>query len=203
MYGLPTSTEVKKQLPKKAIYGKFNMSASQRESFDAYIARMGIVGMVSTKTVPALAEGEEVKEIYILAIQLKRKEYDAKNILLLTKLIPQKMVFALHYEEEVQFAIYHTKLITSEWQTSEEASLPLLGLNLGAVWENIVTHIGQIKISEGNSLAEQIKVEEMRTKMKAQIASLTQRLNKEKQFNRQMEINAEIKSLRKQLINLI
>ena len=112
-------------------------------------------------------------------------------------------MFALHYEEEVQFAIYHTKLITSEWQTSEEASLPLLGLNLGAVWENIVTHIGQIKISEGNTLAEQIKVEEMRTKVKAQIASLTQRLNKEKQFNRQMEINAEIKSLRKQLINLI
>ena len=203
MYGLPITTEVKKQLPKKAIYAKFNMPTSQREHFDADIARLDIVGMVSSKTVPALAEGDEVKEIYILAIQLKRKEYDTKNIALLTKLIPQKMVFALHYEEDVQFAIYHTKLITSEWQTSEEASLPLLGLNLGAVWENIVTHIGQIKISEGNSLAEQIKVEEMRTKVKAQIASLTQRLNKEKQFNRQMEINAEIKSLRKQLINLI
>ena len=203
MYGLPITTEVKKQLPKKAIYAKFNMPTSQREHFDADVARLDIVGMVSTITVPALAEGEEVKEIYILAIQLKRKEYDSKNIVLLTNLIHQKMVFALHYEEEVQFAIYHTKLITSEWQISEEASLPLLGLNLGAVWENIVTHIGQIKISEGNSLAEQIKVEEMRTKVKAQIASLTQRLNKEKQFNRQMEINAEIKSLRKQLINLI
>ena len=203
MYGLPTSTEVKKQLPKKAIYAKFNMPTSQREHFDADIARLDIVGMVSSKTVPALIEGEEVKEIYIVSVQLKRKEYDAKNIVLLTNLIHQKMVFALHYEEEFQFAIYHTKLITSEWQTSEEASLPLLGLNLGAVWENIVTHIGQIKISEGNSLAEQIKVEEMRTKVKAQIASLTQRLNKEKQFNRQMEINAEIKSLRKQLINLI
>lgn len=203
MYCLPSTTEVKKQLTKKAIYAKFNMPTSQREHFDADIARLDIVGMVSSKTVPALAEGEEVKEIYILAIQLKRKEYDSKNIVLLTNLIHQKMVFALHYEEEVQFAIYHTKLITSEWQTSEEASLPLLGLNLGAVWENIVTHIGQIKISEGNSFAEQIKVEEMRTKVKAQIASLTQRLNKEKQFNRQMEINAEIKSLRKQLINLI
>ena len=203
MYGLPTSTEVKKQLPKKAIYAKFKMPTSQREHFDADVARLDILGIVSSKTIPALAEGEEVKEIYILAIQLKRKEYDSKNIVLLTNLIHQKMVFALHYEEEVQFAIYHTKLITSEWQTSEEASLPLFRLNLGAVWENIVTHIGQIKISEGNSLAEQIKVEEMRTKVKAQIASLTQRLNKEKQFNRQMEINAEIKSLRKQLINLI
>lgn len=202
MYGLPTSTEVKKQLPKKAIYAKFKMSTSQREHFDADIARLDIVGMVSSKTVPALAEGEEVKEIYILAIQLKRKEYDTKNIALLTKLIPQKMVFALHYEEEVQFAIYHTKLITSEWQTSEEASLPLLGLNFDAVWENIVTNIGQIKISDGNTLAEQIKVEDVRAKLKAQIASLTQKLNKEKQFNRQMEINSEIKLLKKKLLNL-
>lgn len=202
MYGLPTSTEVKKQLPKKAIYAKFNMPTSQREYFDADIARLDIVGMVSSKTVPALAEGEEVKEIYILAIQLKRKEYDAKNIALLTNLIHQKMVFALHYEEEVQFVIYHTKLITSEWQTSEVALLPLSGLNLGAVWENIVTNIGQIKITDGNTLAEQIKVEDVRVKLKAQIASLTQKLNKEKQFNRQIEINAEIKSLRKLLINL-
>ena len=203
MYGLPQSTEIKKQLPKKAIYAKFNMPTSQREHFDADIARIDIEIGVSKATVPALAEGEEIKEFYVLGIQLKRKEYDPKNILMLTKLLPHKMIFALHYEEEIQFAIYHTKLISSAWQSIKEATLLLSGLDLDSVWENIVTHIGQIKISEGNTLAEQIKVEEMRTKMKAQIASLTQRLNKEKQFNRQMEINAEIKSLRKQLINLI
>ena len=203
MYGLPLSTEIKKQLPKKAIYANFNMPTSQREHFDADIARIDIEIGVSKATVPALAEGEEIKEFYVLGIQLKRKEYDPKNILMLTKLLPHKMIFALHYGEEFQFVIYHTKLISSAWQSIKEATLLLSGLNLDSVWENIVPHIGQIKISEGNPLAEKIKVEEMRTKMKAQIAYLKQRLNKEKQFNRQMEINAEIKSLRKQLINLI
>ena len=203
MFGFPSSTEIKKQLPKKAIYAKFDMSASQRERFDADISRIDIVAIVSLKTVPTLAEGEEVKEFYVLGVQLKQKEYDPKNITMLTKFIPHKMIFALYYEDEIQFAIYHTKLITSDWKQTDEATLLLSGLNLDAVWENIVKSIGQIKISEGNTLAEQIKVEEMRTKVKAQIASLTQRLNKEKQFNRQMEINAEIKSLRKQLINLI
>lgn len=202
MYGLPTSTEVKKQLPKKAIYAKFKMPASQREHFDADIARLDIVGMLSSKTVPALVEGEEVKEIYILAIQLKRKEYDAKNIVLLTKLIPQRMVFALHYEEVVQFAIYHTKLITSAWQSTEEARLPLFGLNLDVVWDNIVQSVGKIDVADGNTLSEQIKLEETRIKLKSQIDSLTKKLNKEKQFNKQMEINSEIKSLKKQLVNL-
>ena len=202
MYGLPQTTEIRKQLPKKAIYARFDLKPSQRESFDVDIARIDIVSVVSTSTVPALNVGTDVKEFYLLAVQLKRKEYDNKNIALLTKLIPQRMVFALRFEEQTQFAIYHTKLISSAWQDTEEATLPLSGLNLDTVWENIVTHIGEIEVTEGNTLAEQIKVEDVRTRLKSQIASLTHKLNKEKQFNRQMEINAEKKSLKKQLLNL-
>ena len=174
MYGLPSTTEVKKQLPKKAIYAKFNMPTSQREHFDADIARLDIVGMVSSKTVPALAEGEEVKEIYIVSVQLKRKEYDTKNIALLTKLIPQKMVFALHYEEAVLLAIYHTKLITSEWQliTHDSSLITLQGLNLDTVWDNIGKDIGGIKVSEGNTLSQQIKANEEQAKLLAQIKTL-------------------------------
>ena len=80
MYGLPISTERKKQLPKKAIYAKFDLKPSQRESFDADIARMDIVAVVSSSTVPALGEGREVKAVYVLAVQLKRKEYDLSLI---------------------------------------------------------------------------------------------------------------------------
>ena len=68
MYGLPISTERKKQLPKKAIYAKFDLKPSQRESFDADIARIDIVAVVSSATVPALSEGAEIKEFYLLAV---------------------------------------------------------------------------------------------------------------------------------------
>lgn len=204
MYGLPQTTEIKKQLPKKAIFAKFNMPASQRESFDADISRIDIVAVVSPSTVPAVAQGENIKEFYVLAVQLKRKDYDAKNIALLSRLIPQKMVIALHFEEQVQFAISHTKLITSKWQflTPNSSFLTLNGLNLDTVWDNIVISIGDIHIEGENTLSEQIKIEDVRVKLKAQIATLTQKLNKEKQFNRQIEINVEIKALRKQLLNL-
>ena len=202
MYGLPHTTEVRKQLPKKAIYAKFELKPSQRESFDVDIARIDIVSVVSTSTVPALNVGTDVKEFYLLAVQLKRKEYDPKNIALLTKLIPQRMVFALQFEEQTQFAIYHTKLISSAWQVTEEATLPFSGLNLDAVWENIVKSVGKIDVTEGNTLTEQIKVEDARVKITAQIASLQKKLNSEKQFNRQIEINAQIKALRKQLMEL-
>lgn len=116
MYGLPIATERKKQLPKKAIYAKFDLTTAQREGFDADVARIDIVAVVSPVTIPALSEGVEVKEFYVLDVQMKHKAYDARNILLLTRLIAQNMVFALRYEGQVQFAIFHTRLFTTAWQ---------------------------------------------------------------------------------------
>ena len=196
MYGLPQSTEIKKQLPKKAIYAKFNMPTSQREHFDADIARIDIEVGVSKATVPALAEGEEIKEFYVLGIQLKCKEYDPKNILILTKLLPHKMIFALHYEEEIQFAIYHTKLISSAWTPNEETRLPLSGLNLDNVWDNIVKQIGHIEVQEGNTLTEQIKADEEHAKLIAQIKMLERKMANEKQPRRKREYFEQIKKLK-------
>ena len=199
MYGLPTSTERKKQLPKKAIYAKFDLKPSQRESFDTDVARIDIVAVVSSATVPALSEGTEVKEFYLLAVQMKRKEYDIKNIALLTKLIPQKMVLALQFEEQTQFAIYHTKLISSVWQPTEDAILPMSGLNLDTVWEGIVKSIGQIDVAEGNTLTEQIATNDQRAKLLAQIAVLERKMASEKQPRRKREYFEQIKKLKNQI----
>lgn len=196
MYSLPSSTEIKKQLPKKALYAKFDWKPAQRERFDADIARMDIVAVVSPATLPALAEGTEVKECYVLAVQLKRKAYDSKNLLLLTKLIPQKMVLALQYGTQTQFAVYHTRLITSAWQPTESAILPVSGLNLDAVWENMIKHIGQIEVENGNTLAEQIAADDQRAQLLAQITTLEKKMANEKQPRRKREYFDEIKKLK-------
>ena len=98
MFGLPTHTEVGTQLPKKSIYAKFAMNTAEKEKFDADISRIVIANAVDGRHV---AEGEKVKSFYVLAVQLKRKEYDSKNIVSLVKLINQNILFALTYENEV------------------------------------------------------------------------------------------------------
>lgn len=118
---------------------------------------------------------------------------------ILTKLIPQKMVLALQYETQTQFAIYHTKLISSAWQLTDDATLPLSGLNLDTVWENIVTHIGQIEVEEGNTLAEQIASNDQRAKVLAQIATLERKMANEKQPRRKREYFEQIKKLKSQI----
>ena len=129
---------------------------------------------------------------------MKRKEYDSKNMVLLSKLIPQKMVFVLLFEEQAQFAIFHTKLLTSAWQflTPNSSFLTLQGLNLDAVWENIVTHIGHIDVEEGNTLSEQIATNAQREKILAQIAALERKMAVEKQPRRKRELFEQIKRLK-------
>ncbi|WP_353890272.1 DUF4391 domain-containing protein [uncultured Bacteroides sp.] len=199
MYGLPISTERKRQLPKKAIYAKFDLTTVQREGFDADVTRIDIVAVVSPATIPALGEGTEVKEFYVLDVQMKRREYDAKNILLLTRLIAQHMVLVLRYEKQVQFAIFHTKLFTTAWQPAEQATLSLSGLNLDTVWENIVKEIGQIEVTDGHTLAEQIADDEQRAKLLAQIAILERKMANEKQSRRKREYFELIKKLKEQI----
>ena len=202
MYGLPQSTIVKKrQLPKSKVFEKFDLKPSQRESFDADISRIDVVAVVSPATIPAIAKSENILGIYVLAVQLKRKEYDAKNITLLSRFIPNKVVFALHFEEQVQFAINHTRLITSKWQllTPNSSFLILQGLTLDTVWDNIVISIGDIQVEDGKSVAEQIMADDQRAKLLAQIANLERKMATEKQPRRKREYFEQIKKLKNQI----
>lgn len=47
MLGLPKTTEMSKQLPKKAIYTKFQMNTVAKEKIDADISRITIVNEIS------------------------------------------------------------------------------------------------------------------------------------------------------------
>ena len=54
MLGLPQTTEVKKIIPKRALYSKFQMNTAEQKEFDAAIRQMTIVNEISLRTIPAL-----------------------------------------------------------------------------------------------------------------------------------------------------
>ena len=109
------------------------------------------------------------------------------------------MVFALQYDNRTQFAVFHTKLFTSAWQPTDEAVLPLSGLSLDTVWENIVKGIGQIEVADGRTLAEQIADNDQRAKLLAQIATLERKMANEKQPRRKREYFEQIKKLKEKI----
>lgn len=198
MLGLPKNTELNKQLPKNAIYAKFEMNTAAKERMDRDISRIYIVNEVSASKIN-LNEGAEVKSFYVMSVFLKRRDYDEKNIITLSKLIPQNMVMVLEYENQARLAVFHTKLMQTEWFEKEKLSLELKGLNLDTVWENIIVQIGGLIVEQGNSLDEQIAIDEQRNKLQKEIVRLEKLARAEKQPKKKFELVQAINKLREKL----
>ena len=199
MLGLPKSTEISKPLPKKAIYAKFNMNTAAKDKLDADISRIVIVNEVSPQTVKTLTATEEVPSFFVLLVSLKNKGYDERTIAQLSKLIDQKLLLVLEYKEECRLAVFHTKLLQSGWQKTAECRVPLHGLDLREVWQNIVTRVGGIEIEEGRSLEQQIEADERRAKIQKEIDRLERLARKETQPKKRFEIVQKIQTLKEGL----
>ena len=198
MLGLPKETEMSKQLPKKAIYAKFQMNTAAKKKIDADISRITIVGERAPNIVN-IPTGDEVKNFFVLLVALKKKDFDEKTIVTLSKLIPQNILFVLEFEELSKLAIYHTKLMQTDWKPTEEQRIELQGLNLDKVWENIVVAVGSVDIEQGKTLDEQIKENEKRQKLEKEIAKFEKQARAEKQPKKKFELVQHVKKLRFQL----
>ena len=198
MLGLPKATELNKQLPKNAIYAKFQMNTAERAKIDADISRITIVNEVSPAKIN-IAEGEQVKSFFVLLVALKRKDFDDKTIITISKLIPQNMLLILECGSEAKLATYHTKLMQTDWKRKENLSIELKGLNMDTVWENIIVQIGGITIEQENTLDEQIAVDEQRMKIQKEIDRLTKLAKNEKQPKKKFELVQKIRMLQSQL----
>lgn len=199
--GLPESTKVFNQLPKKQIFEQFRVSPKERKRFDDDIGRLAIVNEISPKTVN-LDKGTKVDSIFFVRIELKNKEYDRKNLILISKLINQSMIFILEWEEQQKIAVYETELIESDWHNSEDFELKIEGINLDSVWNNFIIGIGGIVLEDDNTLIEQISLDTEREKLQERIDALDKRVRREMQPKKKRELWDELKSLRRELEGL-
>ena len=91
---------------------------------------------------------------------------------------------------------YHT-----DWMPEDALHLSIDGLNMDAVYENLVRQITgeKLQTDSGESLKESVERDEKKKQLEKQIAALENKIRREKQLNRQMEMNAELKILKKEL----
>lgn len=194
MLGLPRSTEMHKQLPKKAIYDKFHMDTAAKNKLDADISKITIVHEISPQTIH-IPEGDKVKCIFVLLVSLKQDNFDERNIALLSRLIPQNILLVLEYGGKDKLAVYYKKLMQTEWKVLDEQKFELTGLDLDAVWQNIITSIGGIRIEAGRTLDEQLEMNEKRQKLKREILKYEKLVRKERQPKKKYEYVQKLKKL--------
>ena len=200
MFDLPKSTEIRKPIHKKLIYQKFpaELDGEKRKRFDEDISRITVTNEISEKSIK-IRPTDEVSSIFVIQIELKSKEYNDRNIALVSKLFGQKLLLVLRVDDEYQLAIYETQLLKSEWKKEAEIKLRIDGLDLGTVWNNLVTAVSGISAQDGNTLSEQIGIEAEKERLKKIIVELERKARKEVQSKRKFELHRQIGEYKKRL----
>ena len=130
------------------------------------------------------------------------------------KEIPYHILFILTCDGKIQAWIGYKEAATSgsnafkvsryyhtDWMPEDELHLSIDGLNMDAIYESLVRQIAgdKLQTDSGESLKESVQRDEKKKQLEKQIAALESKMRKEKQLNRRMEMNAELKKMRKEL----
>ncbi len=192
-YGLPPSTETNAILAKSLVIKKYGLKEDDRNGFDAAIHRITICNEISPSTVN-IPPGE-IKSIFVLRVELRKEECSLSILRMLFNLIDQKMIIVLEYGVMCRPVTFHDVLIGGGWRPLSDFSLTLNGLDLDGVWANLVIQIGRIEVAEGNTLSEQILIDEKTRARDEKIAQLRKKMMSEKQPRKKRELFEKIRKL--------
>ncbi|MDU4671945.1 MAG: DUF4391 domain-containing protein [Finegoldia magna] len=203
MFALSNTTEIKKTISKKLIYEKFKnkLTPNQKSKFDKEISKITLINEISERSIQ-IPKTDAVAGIFIIKVELKTKDYSESNIVLISKLIEQKLLIALKYEDQYQLCINEIKLFKNQWSDEEGINLEIAGTNLEEVWENLVAQVGNIDIQDGNTLQEQIELDDEKQKLEKLIQITEKKAQREPQSKKKLQYYQQIREYEKQLEKL-
>ena len=144
-----------------------------------------------------VAAGETVKEIQVFEIALRQRELDKRVLTAIAKAIPYKLVFILSFGGEAQLWLEAAgTFYNMDWFSRTELKLQFAGLNLDDMYDNLVRQIAGGRLDGVRDITEAVELDKRRQKLERDIAVLEKKILCEKQFNRQVGLNGELKRLR-------
>ena len=202
MLGLPRSTQVNRRVAKEKLYQNAALAPQTREMIKDQIDSVFWRNKLADSTM-AISAGETVAEIQIFEIQLRQRELDKRVLPAIAKAIPYKILFILVFGDEAQLWIEASgTFYNTDWQPLGGFTLKFEGLNLDAVYENLARQISGGRLGTDGDIEEAVDRDKQRQKLEREIAALEKKLLREKQFNKQVVLNSELKQLKKDLEEL-
>ena len=212
MLGFPVSTEFNKRIPKQKFYDNLDVSPTLRRVFVDQIRLVYWRNKLAASTLN-IAAGEVVSEVEVFEVRLNEPKLDEAVLKQIDKEIPYHILFILTCDGKAQAWIGYKEAAASgsnafkvnryyhtDWMPEDELQLRIDGLNMDTVYESLVRQIAgdKLQADSGESLKETVERDEKKKQLEKQIAALENKMKKEKQLNRRMEMNAELKKMRKE-----
>lgn len=217
MLGLPKTTEFNKRIPKQKFYENMDISPALKKVFVEQVKTIYWKNKIASTTTN-LAVGNEVTELEVFEIRLNTKILDDALLRQIDREIPYHILFLLEYQGNYQAWIGYKEAALSgtkafkvngyyhtDWCDLEHLPLKMEGFTVDEVYENFVRQVAGDKLKTDTideSLKESVARDEQKQALQKKIASLQAKIRKEKQLNKQMQLNAELKKLKREL-NLI
>lgn len=216
MLNLPQSTAFGRRIPKQKFYDNIDVSPEVKRLFVDQIRLITWAHKLSAQTMN-LADGQAVQEIEVFHIKLLGDTLDPRVTEQMDKQIPYHILFVLErpdgmmqlvirYKEAAQAgenAFRLQKSYATDWQNTNELSLPVNALDMDSLYESIVRFVAgdALTAAPDENLKTAIEQTQAQENLRRQIEQLKSRMKKEKQLSRQMELRRQIKQLEKQLNN--
>lgn len=215
LFTYPPQAAVGRVLPKNKLYEHAKPGSAVRALFVSQVEQITWAYKLAPETVN-LPAAPGVPEIEIFELTLKTSKLDASVLRCIDKAIPFPILFQLRFKERIQpIAAYKrpsdgdasqwviSGYLSAPWQSDARTRPPLpVALNLRGLYEQLLRPLMPVPARAGESLREHVDRGTLLRGKQSEIDKLAARLGKEKQFNRKVELNAQLRTIRKELNHL-
>lgn len=210
----PDSTKVNQVVPKTAFYRNLEVNVHLRQHFVEDVERIVWLAKLAPSTLN-VEDGKTVHEITIFHVLLKAKEVPDDVFTAIDRLMPRHILFVLQYGEECRLLLNYKewldaakgtfrilKAFRTDWCSAEALSLQLEGTNLDKVYESFAGQISGFHTRSADDTKRVIELQKLLVQKQRSIEALQKKVRAEKQFNRQVQLNAEARALKRELLSL-
>ena len=218
LFDYPTKARFANKLPKNKLYENASVNTKLKDKFVNQIEKIVWQYKLAPDTLN-LDATNKVPEIQVFDIFLKTKEVDQTLLEVIDKAIPLPIIFQIHKGNKVKIKAAYKRpsesannkwviesYFESEWLDKYSTKQPMpQALDLGKLYEQILKSLMPVEITSSKTtqtIDEQVGIINQINSLQKELDKLNSKYKKEKQRNRQFEINKQIKLKQKELNHL-
>lgn len=199
---LPRAAFVNKYVPKNKFYEKAALSSKLQKEFVDKIQKITWKYKLAESTV-GITKTDKVTEIQIFEIELKEQVIPKNVLKVIDKAIPYQILYRFIYKDNEAYGITLKEnnnaenYYFSDW--NEDKNFDFTGINLEKVYQKLVKAFIRSEVQNKSSFNDIIDTDNKIKALENEIGVLENRISKEKQFNRKVEINKVLLERKNQL----
>ncbi len=214
MFNLPETTLVRRPVPKTAFYRHLDINAKMKAHFVDDIERIVWLAKLAPSTLN-IEDGKSMHEIAVFHVMLKREDVPDDVFLLIDRQMPRHVLFVLQFEEQYRLLLNYKEWLDetkgtfhiirsfrTEWMNDDALALKIEGSSLDKVYESFAGQISGFGTHSADDTKRIIELQETLKQKQQTIEALQKKVRAEKQFNRQMQLNAEARALKSEVAAL-